>query len=102
MRAPLSNKPRFHLGSRGRSDLALVLGDDGEAPAQIGQPAIIEGADLVGSNRRRQTPTGMRSTVPHVPLRHTQTCAASEMPCCFRCLAFKPDGYQPKELLNRT
>ena len=29
-------------------------------------------------------------------------CAASEMPCCFRCLAFKPDGYQPKELLNRT
>jgi hypothetical protein len=31
-------------------DLALVLGDDGEAPAQICQPAIIEGADLVGSN----------------------------------------------------
>jgi hypothetical protein len=32
------------------SDLALVLGDDSEAPAQIGQPAIIKGADLVGSN----------------------------------------------------
>ena len=32
------------------SDLALVLRDDGEAPAQIGQPAIIKGADLVGSN----------------------------------------------------
>jgi hypothetical protein len=32
------------------SDLALVLGDDGEAPAQISQPAIIKGADLVGSN----------------------------------------------------
>jgi hypothetical protein len=33
-----------------RGDLALVLGDDSEAPAQIGQPAIIKGADLVGSN----------------------------------------------------
>jgi hypothetical protein len=32
------------------SDLALILGNDGEAPAQIGQPAIIKGADLVGSN----------------------------------------------------
>jgi hypothetical protein len=32
------------------SDLSLVLGDDSEAPAQIGQPAIIEGADLVWSN----------------------------------------------------
>jgi hypothetical protein len=32
------------------SDLAPVLGDDSEAPAQISQPAIIEGADLIGSN----------------------------------------------------
>src|SRR6516164_6034217 len=33
-----------------RSDLAPVLGDDSEAPAQIGQPAIIEGADFAGSD----------------------------------------------------
>jgi hypothetical protein len=35
---------------RGQGPVALVLGDDGEAPAQIGQPAIVEGADLVRSN----------------------------------------------------
>ena len=39
-----------------RSDLAPVLGDDSEAPAQIGQPAIIEGADFVGSDFEGDAP----------------------------------------------
>ena len=49
----LPPKPRPAIRSQpfqSPGDLALVLGDDSEAPAQIGQPAIIKGADLAGSN----------------------------------------------------
>jgi hypothetical protein len=35
------------------SDLALVLGDDGEAPAWISQPAILEGALAFAADAKR-------------------------------------------------
>src|SRR4029077_12719695 len=49
-RTPACQRTGSWLPRNDCSDPALVLGDDGEAPAQIGQPAIIKGADLVRSN----------------------------------------------------